>query len=144
MTALFRNRVIPFLWEWEGTKYENDPDDPGGETKFGIDKRSHQSVDIRNLTENQAIDIYWNEWLKLACNHLPTPMNWVFFDTAVNLGVGRASEFLKASNGDTNKFLDLRIAKYKSIAANNPRLSKYSKGWIARAQALRQQTTRGL
>ena len=32
--------------------YVNDPSDPGGETKFGIAKRSYPHVDIRNLTRD--------------------------------------------------------------------------------------------
>jgi lysozyme family protein len=142
MTAFFRNRVIPFLWEWEGTTFENDPDDPGGATKYGIDQRSHPTVKIRDLTEEQAIEIYWSEWLKDGCDHLPQPLNWVFFDTAVNLGIGRANEFLKKSNGDINKYIDLRIAKYKSIGQNNPRSAKYVKGWVNRAEDLRNQVQR--
>jgi lysozyme family protein len=137
MTTFFRNRVIPFLWEWEGTKYENDPDDPGGATKYGIDQRSHPKVNIANLTEGEAISIYWNEWIKDGCEYLSIPIDWVFFDTAVNLGIERANEFLKQSNKDPNKFLDLRIQKYESIGRNNPRLSKFVKGWKARAEALR-------
>lgn len=137
MTALFRNKVIPFLWEWEGTTYENDPDDPCGATKYGIDQRSHKDVDIKNLTEDQAIEIYWSEWLRCGCDHLPYPLNWVFFDTAVNLGVGRASEFLKESNGDVNKFLDLRIDKYRQIGRDRPRSQKFVNGWVNRAAALR-------
>src|SRR6266700_2325053 len=42
--------------------YSNDPDDPGGETNYGIDKRSHPDVDIKNLTEAQAIDIYYTDY----------------------------------------------------------------------------------
>jgi lysozyme family protein len=142
MTAYFRNRVIPFLWKWEGTAYENDPNDRGGETKYGIDKASHKNVDIKNLSEKQAIDIYWNEWIKDGCEHLSQPLDWVFFDTAVNLGISRASEFLKESNGNIKKFLDLRIAKYRSLGEDNPRLARYVKGWINRAEDLRTETQR--
>jgi lysozyme family protein len=33
---------------------ERDPDDPGGLTKFGIDQRSHPTVDINALRLEQA------------------------------------------------------------------------------------------
>jgi lysozyme family protein len=139
---------MPFIFEWEGCSYEDDPDDPGNNppewanqsycgTKYGIDARSHPNVDIKNLTEDQAIDTYWSEWIKDGCDHLPTPLNWVFFDTAVNLGMSRANEYYKASNGDCNKFLDLRIEKYKSLGRSNPRSQKYVKGWVNRAEDLR-------
>lgn len=38
--------------------YCNVPGDPGGETKYGICKRDHPDVDIRNLTPEQADAIY--------------------------------------------------------------------------------------
>ena len=38
--------------------YVNDPRDPGGETKYGIAKRSYPGVDIRNLTRAQAVGIW--------------------------------------------------------------------------------------
>ncbi len=38
--------------------YSNDPNDPGGETNFGISKRSFPDVDIKNLTRDGAIAIY--------------------------------------------------------------------------------------
>lgn len=44
--------------------YNNDPDDAGGETKYGISKRSYPNEDIKNLTPERAIEIYtrdfWN------------------------------------------------------------------------------------
>ena len=44
--------------------YVNDPSDPGGETKYGISKRAFPDLDIKNLTEEQAILIYYDEyWL---------------------------------------------------------------------------------
>jgi len=143
VTAFFKNKVIPFLWEWEGIAYEDDPDDPGNNppawanqsyrgTKFGIDARSHPNVDIKNLTADEAIDIYWSEWIKDGCEHLPTPLDWVFFDACVNCGIGRAQSFLKSSGRDPKKFQEERIHFYNSLADSKPSLSKFRKGWINR------------
>ena len=41
--------AIPIVLENEGG-YINDPNDPGGETKYGISKRSYPALDIKNLT----------------------------------------------------------------------------------------------
>jgi lysozyme family protein len=45
--------------------YTHDPSDSGGETKWGISKRSHPTQNIKTLTYTQAVDIYkeqyWNE-----------------------------------------------------------------------------------
>lgn len=44
--------------------YSNDLDDAGGETKYGISKRSYPNEDIKNMTPERAIEIYtrdfWN------------------------------------------------------------------------------------
>ena len=53
--------VLDDLIEREGG-YVNDPDDPGGETKFGISKRAYPHLDIKNLTEEHAADIYYNDY----------------------------------------------------------------------------------
>lgn len=51
--------------------YVNDPDDPGGETNFGISKRSYPQLDIKNLTPDKAISIYYQDfWLKYKLNTL--------------------------------------------------------------------------
>jgi len=140
MTAYFKNKVIPFLWKWEGVTYENDPDDPGGATKFGIDQRSHPSVKIKDLTEEQATEIYWNEWLKYACDHLPQPLDWIFFDAAVNCGLSRALKFLNASGRDPKKFQNERIGFYNRLAEQKPVLKKFLKGWLARVDDLSKAT----
>jgi hypothetical protein len=43
------DEIIEVVLEHEGG-YVNDPKDPGGETNYGIAKRSHPDVDIKNLT----------------------------------------------------------------------------------------------
>jgi hypothetical protein len=140
MTALFSNRVIPFLWKWEGTTFENDPQDPGGATKYGIDQRSHPQIDIKNLTEDQATKIYWSEWINDGCEHLPYPIDWLFFDACVNTGIGRASTFLKDSKRDPKKFQEERIAFYNRLAQAKPNLSKFLKGWVSRVEDLSKET----
>lgn len=38
--------------------YVDHPQDPGGETKYGISKRSYPDLDIKNLTRDDAARIY--------------------------------------------------------------------------------------
>lgn len=68
--------------------YDNDPKDPGGETKYGISKRSYPNEDIKNLTPERAIFIYtrdfWNP-LNLSSIQDQTTANLVF-RFAVNAG----------------------------------------------------------
>lgn len=54
-------RCIDFTLGHEGG-YVNDPRDPGGETKYGISKRSYPHVDIKSLTLDQAKKIYYEDW----------------------------------------------------------------------------------
>ena len=53
--------AIPIVLENEGG-YVNDPADPGGETKYGISKRSYPALDIKNLTVEQATAIYLRDF----------------------------------------------------------------------------------
>lgn len=68
-------------------EYSLDPDDPGGETKFGISKRAYPALDIKNLTREQAAEIYRRDyWEPCQCDELPFPLALAVFDGAVNQG----------------------------------------------------------
>jgi len=57
----YRETIINRVWErllLVECGYVNDPNDPGGETKFGISKRSYPHLDIKNLTEDDAKKIF--------------------------------------------------------------------------------------
>ncbi len=95
MTDRFQ-RYFDWLIPWEGEDYENDPDDRGGGTKFGIDSASHPGVDIRNLTRDQAREIYWNQyWNAVHAEELPPGVGEVLTDIAVNNGRGRGIKWLQ-------------------------------------------------
>lgn len=42
--------------------YVNDPRDPGGETNFGLTKRTFPELDIKSLTREEAIAVYKAEY----------------------------------------------------------------------------------
>lgn len=68
--------------------YVNDPNDPGGETKWGISKRSYPNLDIKNLTREQAKEIYrTNFWNRVNADILPDGVAFQLFDFAVNSGI---------------------------------------------------------
>lgn len=76
--------------------YVNDPEDPGGETKFGISKRSHPDLDIKALTTDKAKEIYLTDyWMKCRCDQMPQPIAFVLFDSAVNQGPQTAVKLLQ-------------------------------------------------
>jgi lysozyme family protein len=67
--------------------YVNNSADPGGETKYGISKRSYPLVDIAGLTKSQAADIYAKDfWNPLDLDRFPAIVRYSIFDFAVNSG----------------------------------------------------------
>lgn len=78
--------------------YSNDLHDPGGETNWGISKRSYPHVDIKGLTRDGAKGIYKNDfWAPLQ--ELPFPLKYQLFDFAVNSGIQTAVRKLQVVVG---------------------------------------------
>lgn len=95
------DQAFVILLELEGG-YINNPNDLGGETKFGISKSAYPNLDIANLTEEQAKAIYGTDyWLKGNCQKLKPELQYVHFDTCVNCGVNEATILLQRSAGCT-------------------------------------------
>ena len=87
--------AMDFTLRWEGG-YVHDARDPGGETKYGISKRTYPDLDIRTLTRNQAEEIYRRDyWDRLRCYDLPWPVAIVTFDFSVHSGRARAGRMLQ-------------------------------------------------
>lgn len=92
--ATFRIQILKTL-KFEGG-YANDPHDPGGETNFGISKRSYPDLDIKNLNIAQATKIYYDDyWVKPRINQLPDLLAGKVFDAGVNIGPGGAVGLLQ-------------------------------------------------
>lgn len=86
------------LMEDEGG-YVNDPQDPGGETKWGVSKRSYPHLDIANLTREDAKGIaksdYWDKF-----GYAPeSTLRCMLADTAYNAGLDRAEKLLQHTLG---------------------------------------------
>jgi len=78
--------------------YVFDKDDKGGETKFGISKRSYPNVDIKNLSLKDAKEMYYRDfWHTEECNLelLPEKIAIEVFDTGVNVGIVIGRKFLQ-------------------------------------------------
>ena len=74
------NRAVAHILQFEGG-YTFNSHDPGGETHYGISKRVYPHVDIKNLTKQQAVDIYFNDyWKPLKPLLLPTRLRLCGFD----------------------------------------------------------------
>jgi lysozyme family protein len=92
--AAFSKAIARLLSDEGG--YVNNPADPGGETKFGISKRQYSTLDIKLLTQSQAIDIYYRDWWqRYRYSALPDEIGIKLFDLAANIGPAHASSCLQ-------------------------------------------------
>ena len=103
--------------------YVNDLQDPGGETNWGVTKRTAQANgytgNMKTMTRQQAYEIYRRAfWLRYNCEQMPDAVAYQFFDAAVNHGFGNASRMLQRAVGVLD---DGIIGKYSLEAINrNP------------------------
>ena len=93
------DQVFDKLINHEGG-YVFNPHDPGGETKFGISKRSYPHLDIHSLTLADAKTIYRRDfWDRAQCDKLHPDLAFDLFDGAVNSGIGQAIRWLQRAVG---------------------------------------------
>lgn len=93
------DQVFDKLINHEGG-YIFNPHDPGGETKFGISKRSYPHLDIHSLTLADAKTIYRRDfWDRAQCDKLHPDLAFDLFDGAVNSGIGQAIRWLQRAVG---------------------------------------------
>ncbi len=160
--------ALPFILSWEGG-YVNNPADRGGATNKGVTQKVYDdwrkgqgkaARDVRQLEDSELQAIYESGyWLPPRCNLLSTPLDLAQFDTAVNMGPGRAVQFLQRAVGaeadgsfgpGTQKciancdpgtalinYCNAREAYYRQIVQRNPSQQIFLKGWLNRLNALR-------
>lgn len=131
--------------------YVNNPSDPGGETRFGIAKRYHQDVDIKNLTRDGAISIYRIQyWDAIHGDDLHPAIAFMLCDADINEGGGTAVVILQHALGvavdgrlgpvtlaaehlATPRTLLLEIAARRMVAyAEDPNEASFELGWARR------------
>lgn len=131
--------------------YVNHPSDPGGETKYGIAKRSYPNVDIKALTKEDAKEIYRRDfWNRIEGWKLHEDVAYQVLDAAVNHGPGNAIRWLQRAAGvaDDGVLGPISYAAINRIPAvdlvllfNAERLefytklstwSSFGKGWVRR------------
>lgn len=149
-------KAIEVILKHEGG-YINHPNDPGGETKYGISKRAFPNEDIKNLTIERAKEIYLKKYwepLNLCLIH-DENLALHLFDHAVNAGTKTAVKMLQrivktsedgimgpitanAANKDKcslDKYIRARYTHYYKIAEQNPKLNVFLKGWMKRVES---------
>jgi len=153
--------AVEFVLNHEG-KYVNDVDDDGGETKYGISKRSYPKLDIKNLSIQKAKEIYrkdfWEvqNYKKIKNDDLAIKI----FDLSVNVGPKRANKLIQRAlravnikvqeDGVLDDIIiclinesdptDLLAALkseaagyYRTIVNTKPKRAKFLNGWLNRA-----------
>lgn len=108
--------------------YVNNPRDPGGETKYGISKRSYPNENIANLTLERAKEIYKKDFWK---EDVPEEMKYSFFDAAVNSGSVRAKEWLRNSKS-VAEFNGHRLEFMASLST----WPAFGRGWARRIASI--------
>ena len=150
------NEIIEVVLKHEGG-YVNDPTDLGGETKYGITKRFYPDVDIKNLTIEQAKQIYKDDyWDKNRVESLPQNLWHIFFDMCVNMGRRTAVKVLQRSANNKGRDIDVdggmgpatikalkgveldrvrayRVKFYVDLITSKPEQEKFFLGWFRRA-----------
>ena len=98
--------AVSFVLAHEGG-YVNDKDDPGGETKYGISKKSFPKIDIKNLTLDGAISIYYKHYYEFLDSlfdfsgfddeKIGKIFALLVFDSAVQHGRHRTIKFIQTA-----------------------------------------------
>lgn len=155
----FLNSMKNLLKEEGG--YVNNKNDPGGETKYGISKKSYPSYNIKDLTVEDAQFIYYKDfWVPLQAEQMDSEkIACEMLEMAVNMGITPVITFLQASilvlggkvavdgimGSETinalNKLDDEIVLKclkaqamtyYLTLSRRNPTLKEFLKGWFNR------------
>jgi lysozyme family protein len=80
--------------------YVWDNRDPGGETQWGISKRSYPALNIKTLTRAAAKAIYERDfWRPVVETVADDALRFQLLDAAVNHGMGNAVRFLQRAVG---------------------------------------------
>lgn len=117
--------IIDAILIREGDKFTNDPNDSGGQTKWGVTQavlseemgRPATIAEVANLSRTQAFDIYMRRFFirprfdKVAS--LSQRIAEELTDTGVNMGTAVATQFLQralnALNLGGEKYSDLKV-----------------------------------
>jgi lysozyme family protein len=161
---------LPFVLRWEGG-FVDHPADPGGRTNKGVTQRVYDAWrrrqglparDVKLIEDDEMQRIYEaGYWLPPRCDLLARHLDLVQFDTAVNMGPGRAVRFLQAAVGagvdgdfgaETQRkvaasdlgstlveYCNARERYYRDLVQNRPELGVFLKGWMNRLNALRRE-----
>jgi lysozyme family protein len=151
------HEIIDKVLEMEGG-YVDHKDDRGGETNFGISKRSHPDVDMKNLTKEGAKQIYYEDyWIPSKAEMVPDQLKEIYFDMVVNFGLRGAVKVLQntcnakntfkikvdgrigpatisaSKNVEPDRLRAYRLMRFAKIVIKNPSQEIFWYGWFRRS-----------
>jgi len=139
--------------------YVNNPADPGGITNLGVTKatwenwigRESDEAEMRNLTPEKVKPLYKKKfWDACKCDELPSGIDYLVFDFAVNAGVGRSAKVLQTavganpdggigpmtltavSNFDAADLVERFSQAKEDFYRNLPTFATFGRGWLNR------------
>jgi len=156
-------QIINIILTNEGG-YSNNSSDKGGETKYGISKRSYPDLDVKDLTPEQAKAIYFRDfWNTQPYKNIDDiRIATKVFDLSINMGATAANKLLQRAlratgncvvedgiiGGQTIAAINSTLATellsalkseaagyYRIIAATKPEQKVFLSGWLNRAYA---------
>jgi lysozyme family protein len=139
--------------------YVNHPDDPGGETNWGITIRvareNGYNGAMREMPQSVAKEIYRKRyWAPVYGDLLPAVVRYAMFDAAVNSGVGQAARWLQRAVGvaddgrigpvtlravgqvSPDKLLRSMLAQRLLFMTNLTGWNSFGRGWARRIASL--------
>jgi lysozyme family protein len=148
--------------------FVNHPSDPGGMTNLGVTKatwenwvgRESDEKEMRGLTPEKVEPLYKKKfWDACCCDELPSGIDYLVFDFAVNAGPGRSIKTLQSAVGATpdggigpmtlaavnsfseaelvDKFSQAKEDFYRSLNT----FETFGKGWLNRVAAVKIKAT---
>lgn len=126
------NSIVQRTLKVEGG-YSATDGNSGAPVNFGINQRANPDIDVKNLTKDQAVQLYKSRyWDAIGGDSLPAAIRATAFDAAVNQGVPWTKAALQQAGGDVAAFNALREQRYRSIVASDPSQGKYLANWLSR------------
>lgn len=157
MTENFDDALAAVL-EHEGG-FVNHPKDPGGMTNLGVTKRVWEAwvgktvseADMRALTPAIVAPMYRKQyWDAVKGDELPSGLDYLMFDFAINAGVSRAIRTMQRAIGttpdgaigpktmqalrdaDPDALIDKFSAEKEAFYRSLPTFATFGKGWLRR------------
>jgi lysozyme family protein len=150
--------------------FVNHPYDPGGMTNLGVTKSVWEAYsgkpateqDMRSLTKAMVAPLYKKRyWDMCRCDDMPSGIDYLVFDFAVNAGCSRSAKTLQqalkiqtdgiigpvtlqaAKDADAKQLIDDFSLNKENFYRRLPTFSTFGKGWLNRVEGSKK-TAKGM